>query len=201
MATFTQLWTLFCVLLVAPTVVAIHSYCDSRDHCRQKGRLYPIYKKLEDALMNNSEALYMMKLSFFPVHSLRWLAVGVDIIPISVCVTIRNTSSCQFDMVNESPTLSNASENRHFHQCWTFRWTNSPLLNLNPMDQLLAFEPFLVTTIYSGIAGDIHRRALDITLHIESLPCMPLSNDTEEALTLLLSWVSWYPNTKRKYMH
>ena len=133
MATFTQLWTLFCVLLVAPTIVVIVIVIvkikfDSRDYCHQKGRLYPIYKKLEDALMNNSEALYMMKLSFFPVHGLRWLAVGVDnIIPISICVTIKNTSSCQFDMVNESPTLSNASENGQFHQCWMFfRWTNSP---------------------------------------------------------------------------
>ena len=102
-----------------------------------------------------------MKLSFFPVHNLRWLAVGVDnIIPISVRVTIKNTSSCQFDMVNESPTLSNASENGHFHQCWMFRWTNSPLLNLIQMDQLLAFEPLLVSTIYLGIVGNIHRRTL-----------------------------------------
>jgi len=77
-------------------------------------------------------------------------------------------------MVNESTTLSNASENGQFHQCWKLRWANSPPLNLIPMDQLLAFEPFLVTTIYSGIVGDIHHRTLDITLHIESLPCMTL---------------------------
>jgi len=61
MATFTQLWMLSCVLLVAPTifviVIVIVKKFDSRDHCHQKGRLYPIYKKLEDALMNNSEAL------------------------------------------------------------------------------------------------------------------------------------------------
>jgi len=117
MATLTQLGTLSCVLLVAPT-----------------GCCY----------IHIVIVIYMMKLSFFPVHSLRWLAVGVDnIIPISVCVTIKNTSSCQFDMVNESTTLSNASENGQFHQCWKLRWTNSPPLNLIPMDQLLAFEPFL----------------------------------------------------------
>ena len=80
-------------MLVTLATVASHNYCEkvySKGHCLQKGRVYPIYKKLEDALMKNSEALYMMKLSFFPV---RRLAVGVDVIPINVCVTFRNTSS------------------------------------------------------------------------------------------------------------
>ena len=63
MATFTQLWMWSCVLLVAPTIVVIVIVIvkikfDSRDYCHQKGKLYPIYKKLEDALMNNFEALY-----------------------------------------------------------------------------------------------------------------------------------------------
>ena len=197
MANFTQLWILHCIILVAPAIVASHHYCEKfyfKDHCLQKGRLYPIYKKLEDALMNNSEALYRMKLSFFPVHSLRWLAAGVSVIPISVCMTVRNTCSCKVGIVvNESSTLSNASEVECFHRCWKFRWTNSPLLNLIQVDQLLAFEPFLVSAIYSTFVGKTYHRALDITLHIDSLPCMLLNNDTEEALTLLLSWVSWHP--------
>ena len=180
MATITQFSMLSCVMLVTLATVASHNYVYSKGHCLQKSRVYPIYKKLEDALMKNSEALYMMKLSFFPV---RRLAVGVDVIPINVCVTFRNTSSCQI----ESPTLSNASEDE---QCWKFRWTNSPLLNKIQVDQLLAFEPALVSIIYSGFVGNTRYRAVDITLHIESFPCMPLSNDTEEALTLLLSWVS-----------
>ena len=126
-------------------------------------------------------------------HSLRWLAAGVSVIPISVCMTVRNTCSCKIGMVNESSTLSNASEVECFHRCWKFRWTNSPLLNLIQVDQLLAFEPFLVSAIYSTFVGKTYHRALDITLHIDSLPCMLLNNDTEEALTLLLSWVSWHP--------
>ena len=81
----------------------------------------------------------------------------------------------------------------NYHQCWYLHWTTSPLLNLVPVDILLAFEPLFVDEIYSGIVGNLNYRHVDIPFQI-TLPCVPSNSSTERALALLLSWVSFLIN-------
>ena len=190
------LWMSFSILLLVPEIATSHRYCrgsDSAgghlDSCQQKDRLYPIYEMLEAALKNNSEILYMMKQVFYPVLGPHyWLANGVYMVWIDVCITVRVVKSCPRTTNEQAP--SNISENGQFQGCWSFRWTSSSLLNLIPVDQLLAFEPLFVSAIYSQTVGRTSGRALFIPLYIDSVSCMPSNTDVEQALALLLSWVS-----------
>ena len=152
--------------------------------------LYPIYKELQDALTNNPQLLHMMKQSFFPMQPWpprNWLGSGVIVVPIHTCVvTTINADSCQ-ETANKSLPFVNISE---YHQCWDLYWSNSPLLNLVPVDILLAFEPLFVDAVYSGIVGSLLYRRVDIPFQI-TLPCVPSNSSIERALVLLLSWVSF----------
>ena len=185
----------FSLLLVVTAIATRHRYCESvssaehPDRCYQNDELYHIYVMLEAALKNNSEILYMMKQVFYPVlgpHS--WLANGVYIVWIDVCTTIRDVKSCPKN-ANEQAS-NNIPENGQFHGCWQFRWTSSPLLNLIPADQLLAFEPVFVGAVYSQIVGATSGKDLAIPFYIDSVTCMPSHTDMEQALAELLSWVS-----------
>jgi len=151
-------------------------------------KLYTIHKKLQDALTNNPQLLYAMKQSFFPMQRPHnWLGSGVILVPIHTCVTIMNADSGQVT-TDESLQL-NVDSILNYHQCWDLHWTSSPLLNLVPVDILLAFEPLFVDTVYSGIVGSLFYRRVDIPFQV-TLPCVPSNSSIERALALLLSWVS-----------
>ena len=153
-------------------------------------KLYTIHKKLQDALTNNPQLLYAMKQSFFPVHRPHnWLGSRVIVVPISTCVTIiTNADSCQVT-IDESLQIHFDSIS-NYHQCWDLHWTSSPLLNLVPVDIMLAFEPLFVDAVYSGIVGSFLYRHVDIPFQV-TLPCVSSNSSIERALVLLLSWVSF----------
>ena len=179
MCAFFQLQMLLCYVLV---ILVNSSNCEDE-------KVYLTFKKLEDALTNNPRLLYLMKQSFFPILPPRnWLGSGVIVVPIHTCVvTTINADSCQ-ETANKSLPFVNISE---YHQCWDLYWSNSPLLNLVPVDILLAFEPLFVDATYSGFIGGLYYRYVDIPLNI-TLPCMPSNSSTERALALLLRWVSFF---------
>lgn len=125
-----------------------------------------IYKKLEDALITNDEILFILRQHFFTVLSAQYREVEVSYI--GVCVTLLH---------NDSSTSENF---------WWFRWSDSPLLDLISVNQLVIFEPLFSITVYSRILG----YASNVSFYIDFPLCIPSSNDIQEALVLLLVWVS-----------
>ena len=180
MSAFIHLWMPLCCAIV---VFVNCSNCED-------DKLYTIHKKLQDALTNNPQLLYTMKQSFFPIQPPHnWLGSRVIVVPIHTCVTIiSNADSCQVT-IDES-LQKNVDSISNYHHCWDLHWTSSPLLNLVPVDILLAFEPLFVDAVYSGIVGSLAYRRVDIPFQI-TLPCVPSNSSTEHALVLLLSWVSF----------
>jgi len=160
MSAFVHLWMPLCCVIV---VFVNCSNCED-------DKSYTIHKKLQDALTNNPQLLYAMKQSFFPILPPRnWLGSGVIVVPIYTCVlTTINADSCQ-ETANKSLPFVNISE---YHQCWDLYWSNSPLLNLVPVDILFAFEHLYVDAVYSGIVGSLLYRRVDIPFQI-TLPCVP----------------------------
>ena len=169
-------WSSVCVQLVPQDL----------SHCLQTERVYPIYKKLEAIVKNDTEVLYTMKQAFFPVLEPHfWESARVNVVLIRVCVVTDETMmKCNSSGGNNSMFIKT--------QCWSFRWSSSPALNRITIGQLLAFDPVLTSIIYSNFVGKVWPRSAHTLFRITSavFPCVPQESDFTQALVLLLSWVS-----------
>ena len=156
--------------------------------CQVHERVYPIYKKLESIMVNDTEALYMMKEAFFPTLVKRsWKNNEVNVLQIRVCGIFNETSpppaTCKG--VDNNQALRNT-------RCWNLRWSSSPALNLIDLGQMLAFDPMISGLMYSGFVGSPHHRTFLFAFHIsfDLFSCIPSENDLTQAIVLLSSWVS-----------
>ena len=153
--------------------------------CEVCGRVYPIYKKLESIMINDTKALYRMREAFFPTLIQRSPeSEAVNAVLIRVC-GILNETCLPRQTCNNNQALRNT-------RCWNLRWSSSPALNMIDVGQLMAFEPVFPLVIYSTIVGSPSHRNFLVVFHISSdlFPCTPSEDDLTEAIVLLTSWVS-----------
>ena len=154
---------LFLILLA--TVLVIHS----KPHIASQ----VVYQKLEDALIADSNVLYMMQEVFisskiFP-HKL---------VRLQVCVTVDRVLPGDCD---NSSLLGGQS---NFTYCRM--WSSSALIDLISLDQLLILDNVISYNVFLAI---VHRRNIDVPLHIDTLPCETTEDDILTALMQLLPWV------------
>ena len=93
----------------------------------------------------------MLREKFFPSQSEHQTPAtcridGVLVHTIPICIILSNTSGAPIG--NRENSLSS--------KCWTFRWTNSRLLNLIPADQLSVLDPLWTKMLYSAIVASQH---------------------------------------------
>ena len=175
----------FCYLIVA---LGSGALCQegfsnfSPQECSDDGKIDLLYQKLERALINNSKALLQMKRKFFPVASNH--IQEKQIFHLHVCVRELD----QF-MSSVSNTKFSNESNSSIH-CWNFKWSESALLSLISIDQLMALDLLYVDVIYAAIQKSMVHKVVNIKLTTDLLPCMPSESDLQEALVQLLSWVS-----------
>ena len=158
--------------------------------CPVYKRIYPIYKKLESILTNDTETLYLMRQAFFPPLTPHILETErVNVVLIRVCWIPNETKpppACNsLDSNNQTATET---------RCKNFRWSRSPALNMIAVEQLLVFDPVFTTTVYSRFVGGSMRSthhvfsAFDISPDV--FPCTPSEDDLTQVTVLLLTWVS-----------
>ena len=156
---------LFLILLA--TVVVIHS----KPHIASR----VLYHKLEDALVSDSSLLYMMQEVFisskiFPHNLVR----------LQVCVTVDRVLPGDCD----NSSLFGGQNN--FTYCQWFQWSSSALVNLISIDQLLILDNVISHNVFRTTQ---HRGYIDVTLHVDALPCKTTEDDILAGLMQLLPWV------------
>ena len=149
-----------------------------------------LYRKLENALLNSPELLDNLREKFFPSRS-RYRAKdpasidGIQVEFLPICVTF----SPGLDHVN-----GNISLNGSITRCMNFRWTNSRLLNIIPVDQLSALDPFWTKMLYSAIVSSrTNGEHIVITLELDADDINYTTLNEEDiviSMAILLSWVS-----------
>ena len=157
--------------------------------CPLYKRIYPIYKKLESILTNDTETLYLMRQAFFPAIVSQFLETErVNTVRIRVCWVPNKTRPPPACNNLDSNNQSTSTETR----CWNFRWSRSPVLNMIAVEQLLAFAPMLTSLIYSRYVEHTYPRSFLLVFNISSdvFPCTPSEDDLTQATVLLLTWVS-----------
>ena len=171
---------LFAVLLFVLVAAGCQAKCNHDDHFCY---LYPLYQRLEDSLLGDSQMLFALRQAFFPLH--RTINPAVMI---SVCIEVGEIQSVSCNRQGHSgePAFSN---NASANKCWWYQWTSSSLLSLLTVDELVAFDNIIFVLVYSSIGPSFHH-SIDLVLKPESLPCMPSSSEMATILTTLLSWVS-----------
>ena len=154
--------------------------------CPEYKRIYPIYKKLESILINDTETLYLMRQAFFPPlfpHILE--SERVNVVLMRVCWIPNET---------KPPPACNSLDNQTATEirCKNFRWSRSPALNMIAVEQLLVFDPVFTIAVYSRFVGVRSRHHAFFAFDISSdvFPCTPSEDDLTQATVLLLTWVS-----------
>ena len=157
--------------------------------CPVYKRIHLIYKKLESIMTNDTESLYQMRQAFFPASVAHFLETErVNVVKIRVCWVPNKTRPPPACNSLDSNNQTAKTETR----CWNFRWSSLPVLNMIAVDQLLAFDPMLTSTVYSRLVDHTYRRKFLLTFDISSdvFPCTPSEDDLTQATVLLLTWVS-----------
>ena len=178
-----------CPLLLVFMQLCSAQYC-VYDDLAPFERLHPLYQALEDALINNYEALYMLRQVFFPGVSTPIREANV--IQFGTCVQfniteqLNCTTTVQQPFSDDNISLAGTCVYRY---CFSLRWTTSSLLNLITVDQLLVFDNIFADLIYSSIAGGTHYNTITFTLRVPLFPCVPTEEDSMQALSMLLCWV------------
>ena len=162
--------SIWLILLVAAVVVK----------CNPNIAPQVVSQKLKDALITDKGVLYRMQEAFFPSQSL-----SHDMVFLNICVTVSGVQpeSC------ENSSLVGGQNN--FTYCQNFQWSSSALVGLISFDQLLILDNVISESIVRII---IHREYIDVSLHIDSVPCGTTENDILPALIQLLPWVCMYVN-------
>ena len=140
---------LFAVLLFILAAAGCQANCNHDDHFCY---LYPLYQRLEDTLVNDSQMLFVLRQAFFPLHRTTRPAISIR-----VCIEvgeIRSVSCNREGHSGEQAFSNNASANK----CWWYQWTSSSLLSLLTVDELLAFDNVLSPLLYNGVGPSIHNR-------------------------------------------
>jgi len=171
---------LFAVLLLTLAAAGCQANCNDSDHFCY---LYPLYQRLEDSLTNDSQTLYALRQTFFPLHRTISPAIAIK-----VCIEVGEiqTVSCNREGHSSDPAFSNTTSDE---KCWWYQWSSSALLAMITADELLAFDNIFFLIVYSHIGPSVHY-SIEFALQPASLPCMPSSNEMQATLTALLSWVS-----------
>ena len=156
---------LFLILLA--TVVVIHS----KPHIASQ----VVYQKLEDALIADSNVLYMMQEGFISSKILPH-----DLVFLRVCVTVGSMQPGSCD----NSSLPGGQSNLTYSQ-W-FQWSSSALVDLISVDQLLILDNVVT---YSVFQITVHRGHVHVPLHIDTLPCETTEDDILAALMQILPWV------------
>ena len=165
--------------------LASKDYCPPGTHdlptsemCLLYDRLYPVQKRIEDALVGTPEILYKMQQVFFP--NLHTHLRPVEIVIMEPCINVDS-----FNCTDNHSTTGN------FSKCWQLQWSNSPLLNVITVDELLAFDNVFTSMFYSRISGSGQEIIpMKIPIHLNSLPCAVTESDILQVVSLTLSWVS-----------
>ena len=146
---------------------------------------YTAHKLIEDAIVLDPEQLFKMRNAFFPTNNDRyWQIDGIQVLPISVCISMANSTS---HLEHKGEEDNNIEETR---RCWSFHWTNSRLLNLISGEILLAMDIVTTKYIYPGILGAANLMLdLKITQNTSMSGCLLVSERMERAVTNLLIWV------------
>ena len=136
-----------------------------------------VHQKLEDALLGNSQALYLMQKVFFP---LQWFPPTSVVI--RVCLTVGGAVPGHCD---KHSSFSGVSSNFSYWQ--QFQWSSSALVFLISIDQLIALDNVISATIY--LLNNSPHYHLPIQLHVDSLPSGITEDDLLEGMIELLTWV------------
>ena len=155
---------LFLILLA--TVLVIHS----KPHIVSQ----VVYQKLEDALISDSSLLHLMQEIFIPSKM-----VPNNLVFLQVCVTVGSV------LPGDCDNSSLLGGQRNFTYCRKFQWTSSALVNLISIDQLLILDNVISHNVFLTAQ---HRGYIDVTLHVDALPCKT-TEDILAALMELLPWV------------
>ena len=157
-------------LILLATVVVIYS----KPHIASQ----VVYHKLEDALIADSNVLYMVQEVFISSKILPH-----DLVFLRVCVTIGKVQPGSCD---NSSLLGGQS---NFTYCQYFQWSSSALVNLISIDQLLILDNVITYSVFQIIE---HRGHVHVPLHIDTLPCETTEDDILAALMQILPWVGIY---------
>ena len=158
--------------------------------CPLYKRIYPIYKKLESILTNDTETLFLMRQAFFPPQTPHILETErVNVVLMRVCWVPNKTRpppAC--NNLDSNNNQSTSTETR----CKNFRWSRSPALNMIPVEQLLVFDPVFTALIYSRFVGNstTHQTLSAFDISPDLFSCTPSEDDLTQAMVLLLTWVS-----------
>ena len=149
------------------TLLAVESYSNIAPQV--------VYQKLEEALIADSNVLYVIQEAFIPSRILSRYFVHLH-----VCVTV---GSVQPANCGNSSLFGGQS---NFSYCQEFQWSSSPLLDLISIDQL-----FILDNVISFWVFHIpeHLSHIDVPLHIDTLPCDTTEDDILAALMQFLPWV------------
>ena len=192
MKTVSSYSVMFC--LVTIVIMFTNRTCEScepnyKDDCPEYKRIYPIYKKLESIMINDTETLFLMRQAFFPAIFKHFVDTErLNAVKIRVCWVFNETRpppACNTLDSNNQTTLTEP-------RCWDFRWSRSPALNMIAVDQLLGFDPAFTAMIYSRFVDHTHGQSILLVFNISSdvFPCTPSEDDLTQATVLLLTWVS-----------
>ena len=115
---------------------------------------------------------------------------SVVILMVTVDQSLNSTSnsSCtasDFKAVKNSTHYTNVSS-----VCWRFLWTDSALLSLITVDQLVAFDTLSLTIYDIAVGKSYPFRNIDTFLPL-TCSVMPNDSDIKTSLMLLLSWVRY----------
>ena len=181
-----------CVILLSGLI----SLCTSEEN-----KISKLFERIETAFfVNNSNELNNMRETFFPsTLSHYWQADGIEIIDIDFCLKKTNISSlysCS-NLYDQKEHRTTIDKKEDITECWVFRWTNSYLLNLIDMKQLLHFEHVTTSALFGTIAKNYGKRLINLTFN---LPCDELLSSMDDrmiqqSLIRFLSWVSHFKYT------
>lgn len=177
--------------LIAILVTVTQARSDNNENLDS---LYPTYKLIEDTIKNDPKLLFKIKKVFFPAMNFRyWQVDGAEVIPIYVTLALQDDTEQEYlTQCNVSGKIGEKLVKST--EIWRFQWTNSLLLNLIPGDILLAMDPLLTMTTYSGIVTSLYNRRLKLHLLLNitssSDICHKSVNEVEQSVALFLSSVS-----------
>ena len=188
MKTVSSYSVMFCLIIMFTNRTCESCEPNYKDDCSVYKRIYPIYKKLESIMTNDTETLFLMRQAFFPATFKHLVETErLNNVRIRVCWVLNETRPPPACNSNNQTTLTET-------RCWNFRWSRSPALNMIAVEQLLVFDPVLTSTVYSRSVGSssTYYRSLPLVFGIspDIFPCTPSESDLTQATVLLLTWVS-----------
>ena len=155
-------------------------------------------------MTNDAESLHLMRQGFFPASVTHFFETErVNVVKIRVCWVPNKTRPPPACSTLDSNNQTAISET----QCWDFRWSSLPSLNMIAVDQLLAFDSLLTNWIYSRFIDHTYYRSFPLVFDISSdlFSCTPSEDDLTQATVLLLMWVSvttyTHPPSLHMYLH